>query len=49
MDLGTASAEASEGWWEMRAVYEADLPDDWAILLLASPDWESFRGLDPAE
>ena len=42
LDSGAASAEASGTWWEKKTVYEADMPEEWAILLLASPDWH-FR------
>ena len=38
LDIEPISNEVSGTWWEMKPVYEASLPDDWAILLLASPD-----------
>lgn len=40
LDAGAESAEASGTWWEMMSALEADLPEEWAILLLASPDWD---------
>ncbi len=40
LDAGAESDDASGTWRGMKSVYGADMPEDWAILLLASPDWD---------
>ncbi len=40
LDAGAAGGGASGTWRGMKTVYEADMPEDRAILLLASPDWD---------